>query len=285
MEDVPNGTWRKSRWRSPSAASGGVSALSVSCVLALRSRRAQCPQSAPPHFWPWAVRCLGPRARPISVCPQSSVSHASRPSVIPNLRQRPSSHNAGARAQRLRRPLTGLSAASLLPLAFHAKVSGAQAASRLILAHAPVGCNRLELGAPGSRRREHAPCALAGWRARAREGSGAGRAARARRGSVRIRWPSGPQPLLRFLVRRPTEEESGEGDGGGGAASGPGRAGGGARRRRPRLQKPRRRRRISLSSSQTRERPGRRARNWEDAATAGPGLGEAGGAGCRAGRR
>lgn len=107
------------------------------------------------------------------------------------------------------------------------------AASRPGLTHGPVGCNGLELGAPGSRWREHAPCALASRRARARADCGAGRRARASARSVWIGWHSGPQPRLRFPARRPAEEGSGERGGGGGAASGSGRAGGGARRLQP----------------------------------------------------
>lgn len=67
---------------------------------------------------------------------------------------------------------------------------------------------------------------LAGWRARAREGSGAGRAAAGARVGV-ICWSSG-----RILQSGPGEKWGG--GGGGGAASGSERAGGGARRRRRR---------------------------------------------------
>lgn len=127
------------------------------------------------------------------------------------------------------------------PASLHSQIPGARAASCPGL-RARVGCNGLELGAPGSRRREHAPCALAGWRARARAGSGAGRTARAPARSVWFRWHSGPQPPLRSPARRPAEAgkgavgagrrpalgELGEERGGDGGRSRRGEGGGGA---------------------------------------------------------
>ncbi|XP_043303309.1 translation initiation factor IF-2-like isoform X2 [Cervus canadensis] len=132
------------------------------------------------------------------------------------------------------------------PLASRLSVRGSSArggASRPGLTRGPVGCNGLELGAPGSRWREHAPCALASGRARARADCGAGRRARATARSVRIGWHSGPsrgcdsQPAARpkreaekgavGAGRRPAPGELGEerdgcssrrGGGGGGGA-------------------------------------------------------------------
>lgn len=235
--------------RPPSATSGGVSALSGSSSSGPQlPARAVPPSPRRPALSGTRHSARGCRlvshTRPDShlVC---SPTHSSSPfpaSFFPIVGDaRASSTRARDPQGGVRRegPGSGRSCNPMdrrPPLAPRLSARGSSArwaASRPGLTHGPVGCNGLELGAPGSRWREHAPCALASRRARARADCGAGRRARASARSVWIGWHSGPQPRLRFPARRPAEEGSGERGGGGGAASGSGRAGGGARRLQP----------------------------------------------------
>lgn len=259
--------------RPPSAISGGVSALSGSSSSGPSlPERAVTPLPTPPgSLWAWAVLHVGtcssttrPHFHLVCCRPTPPIPTLPRYSQFPATPEHPQLRRAtrravrGARGWVSRGAVTRRTGARLPPGA--SPLADPWRAGRLPPGlRAPGGCNGLELGASGSRRREHAPVRwLAGAHAPERApGRGEQREPRRGRcGSAGTPAPSrgcDPQPAA-----RPKPGKGRWGRGGVRLWESWGRS---EAATAAALEEEKEAEEL-LSSSQTSERPGRRARNW-----------------------